>query len=389
MTTPSSLYVHIPFCSIKCTYCAFNTFVHLDHLIPDFVTALCAEIRAVGEAGGRPIVHTVYLGGGTPSLLTIDQINSILQAARDGFEFLPSCEISMECNPSDMTPSYTNRLRETAVNRLSIGMQSAVQSELDLFARRHEHEAVKRAVEAVQYAGFDNFNLDLIYGIPGQSLENWKFSLEEALSLAPHHVSLYALGLEPGTALEAWVNEQKVPAPDDDLAADMYEWASERLPQAGLEQYEISNWAQPGHECRHNLQYWRNLPYPAFGPGAHGYAGGIRYVVLRSPQRYIQTLRSIKLSDFQPYPHSPVFETHEYLDQVATIADTLIMGLRLTQEGIVRSAFQQRFGIDLLDLYPELIARFEDNGLLSVSSERVKLTARGRLLSNMIFRELV
>ena len=207
------------------------------------------------------------------------------------------------------------------------------------------------------------------------------------LALKPEHVSLYALGLEEGTAMKAWVEQGRLPAPDDDLAADMYELASDLLAEAGYAQYEISNWARPGFECRHNLQYWHNDDYVGVGPGAHGFAGGVRYSTILSPQRYIKALS--EGSGEYSYPLTPATAELGRDGSRWEITDTLIMGLRLTREGIPRAQFSQRFGIDLVDLHRPIIERFVGNGLLTVDDERVKLTDQGRLLSNIVFREFV
>jgi oxygen-independent coproporphyrinogen-3 oxidase len=385
--SPYSIYLHIPFCKIKCTYCAFNTYVNLDDLIEPFVRALINEIVIIGA--GRPghHVNTIYLGGGTPSILMPEQIQRILVAIRREFDVSANAEISMESNPSDLDAVYMAAVRQAGINRLSIGMQSAHLPELDLFARRHDHPTVIGAVAAARQGGFSNLNLDLIYGIPNQTLDMWWQSLDAMLVLNPEHVSLYALGLEEGTPLKNWVETGKLPAPDDDLAADMYELASDRLESAGYEQYEISNWAKPGYECRHNLQYWRNLPYPGLGPGAHGYVAGVRYATLLSPQRYIKALERVDTS--LPFPRTPAVDQAVIVDRPAEIAETLMMGLRLTREGISREAFRQRFGVDVIDHFPELAGRFVQHGLVVVDEQMVRITRRGRLLSNMIFRELV
>jgi oxygen-independent coproporphyrinogen-3 oxidase len=384
LSNPLSFYLHIPFCSTKCTYCAFNTYVHLDHLIEPFVNALLREVEIVGR--GQP-VGTIFFGGGTPSLLTPKQFERILDAIRQNCDLLPNAEISLEANPSDLNREYLTALRTVGFNRLSIGMQTANANELVLFNRRHDNDAVARAVSAARGAGFDNVNLDLIYGFPHQTLESWETSLRQMLFLKPEHISLYALGLEDGTPMKAWVANGRLPAPDDDLAADMYELASNLLAQPGYEQYEISNWAKPGRLCRHNLQYWLNLAYVGLGPGAHGYASGVRYSVILSPQRYIQAMQEEpKRYDF---PYTPATEQGEVVSREGEIAETLIMGLRLTQQGIERSTFALRFGVDLLDIHGGTIQRFADYGLLAVDDERVRLTQQGRLLSNVIFRELV
>lgn len=383
-SSPLSLYLHIPFCSTKCSYCAFNTYTHLEHLIESFVGALVREVNIVGR--GQPLA-TIFFGGGTPSLLTPQQFEVVFNAIHTSFDVMPDAEISLEANPNDLDRPYLTALREVGFNRLSIGMQTVNPNELKLFSRRHDNDAVARAMSAARRAGFDNVNLDLIYGFPHQTMESWETTLRQMLHLKPEHISLYALGLEAGTAMKAWVDTGRVPAPDDDLAADMYEFASEILASEGFEQYEISNWAQPGRECRHNLQYWLNLPYVGLGPGAHGYANGVRYSVILSPQRYINLLAE-NTADYE-FPRSPATEQAEIISREGEISETLIMGLRLTQQGIERRTFAERFGADLLDIHGGTIQRFADYGLLSVDDERVRLTQDGRLLSNVIFRELV
>ena len=389
MPTPvsHSIYVHVPFCTTKCTYCAFNTYTNLEALIQPFTDAVVNELVTVALSQPGTPVHTVFFGGGTPSLLSPEQFGQILSAIRQSYRLHPDAEISLEANPNDITPSYLAALRAVGLNRLSIGMQSAVESELRLFARRHDNDAVVHAVSAARQAGFDNLNLDLIYGIPHQTLDNWRLSLTQAVALRPEHLSLYALGLEEGTPMHAWVDRGRLPAPDDDLAADMYELASDILGGAGYVQYEISNWAKPGYECRHNLQYWVNEPYIGVGPGAHGFAGGVRYSTLLSPQRYVKALQAAPApADF---PRTPATDQAVVLDQAAEIAETLIMTLRLTRRGVSRANFAHRFGVDLLDLHGPIIDRFARQGLLEVNAERVRITERGRLLSNMVFRELV
>ncbi len=383
-----SIYLHIPFCATKCTYCAFNTYVNLDALIEPFVCALIREIEIVGASKPNQAAGTIFFGGGTPSLLTPQQFAQILAALRRSFDVDTDAEITLEANPNDLDRDYLTALRRVGLNRISIGMQSANANELNLFRRRHDNDAVARAVSSARAGGFDNLNLDLIYGFPHQTLQSWENSLCQMIALKPEHVSLYALGLEEGTLLKVWVERGRLPEPDDDLAADMYELASAMLAQAGYEQYEISNWAQPGFHCRHNLQYWHNDDYVGVGPGAHGFAGGVRYSTILSPQRYIKALTEANDSRFT-YPLTPATVDSVVMDREGEITETLIMGMRLTQEGIPRAAFAQRFGIDLVDLHRAVIEKYVGYGLLSVDDERVKLTEAGRLLSNVVFREFV
>ncbi|GAB4308619.1 MAG: radical SAM family heme chaperone HemW [Phototrophicales bacterium] len=382
-----SIYLHIPFCTTKCTYCSFNTYVNIEALIPNFVEALIQEIKIIGASNIYHTVHTIYFGGGTPSLLTIDQFDAILAAITQSFSVLNEAEISIEANPNDLSVNYLKELRRLGINRLSIGMQSAIDQELNLFARRHDNQTVVTAVQQARDAGFNNINLDLIYGFPYQTLTTWEKSLEQVLSFSPEHISLYALGLEEGTPLKSWVEKGKLPLPDDDLAADMYEFATEVLRQTYL-QYEISNWAKSGFECLHNLQYWRNAPYIGLGPGAHGYANGIRYSTILSPQQYIQLLKNANEPKLQ-FPITPAVHDYTLVDQSTEIAETLITNLRLLHEGVHLSDFEHRFGVSLMQLHGNLLKKFEKQGLLQITKDRVLLTEQGRLLSNVIFRELV
>ncbi len=384
---PLAIYLHVPFCTTKCTYCAFNTYVNLEAWVEPFVGALIREVEIVGRSQPDQQVGTIFFGGGTPSLLTPQQFARILAALRGSFHVADDAEITLEANPNDLNRDYLRALRQLGLNRISIGMQSANENELVLFRRRHDNDAVVRAVSAARAGGFDNLNLDLIYGFPHQTLDSWRTSLQQMLALRPEHVSLYALGLEEGTSMKIWVERGRLPAPDDDLAADMYELASDLLAQHGYEQYEISNWARPGRQCRHNLQYWYNEPYVGVGPGAHGYAGGVRYSTILSPQRYVKALNEAKGS--YPFPYTPATAEAVVVDRTAEISETLIMGMRLTQEGIPRAGFRKRFGVDLLDVHGDVIRRFAGLGLLSVDDECIRLTDAGRLVSNVIFREFV
>lgn len=387
MVSLHSVYLHIPFCRTKCTYCAFNTYTKLEALIEPFVDALVNEIHCVGRSAPGLPVHTIFFGGGTPSMLAAAHFRRILDTLRQYYPLTADAEISIEANPNDISFDYLAQVRETGINRLSLGMQSANANELRLFARRHDNDDLAGAVMAARKAGFDSLNLDLIYSIPHQTLADWEWTLQQALALKPDHISLYALGLEDDTPLKEWVDSGRLPTPDDDLAADMYEAATSELALHGLEQYEISNWAAPGHQCRHNLQYWRNLPYLGLGPGAHGFANGIRYSVELSPQRYIRLLSNV--DENCSFPLSPAVAEHTVLERKDEIAETLIMGLRLTQEGIQRDAFQQRFGDDITTIFPEVIAKYQKHGLLDVDKTCMRLTKEARLVSNMILREFV
>jgi oxygen-independent coproporphyrinogen-3 oxidase len=385
-----SIYIHIPFCTSMCTYCAFNTYARIEHLIPAFIEALKTELTFASKSNPYPDVGTIFFGGGTPSLLTPNQFKAILDHISAHFTVLPNAEISTEANPNDLSVEYLSGLRDVGINRLSIGMQSSNNTELKFFARRHHHQGLIEAVHAARQAGFDNINLDLIYGFPTQTLETWQQTLADVLLLDVEHLSLYALGLEPDTPLNNWVENGLVSAPDDDLAADMYDYATEALQKHGYEQYEISNWSKSGLACRHNLQYWRALPYIGIGPGAHGFAGGIRYSVERAPQKYINLLQAANIEDTSlTFPLTPAVDDYNILSRDEEISETLIMCLRLLNDGVHLADFKQRFEVDFLERYEHILPRFANSGLLTIGEDTVKLTKAGRLLCNLIFRELV
>ncbi|HNS37813.1 MAG TPA: radical SAM family heme chaperone HemW, partial [Anaerolineaceae bacterium] len=278
MQAPLSLYVHIPFCRRRCGYCDFNTYAGMESWIAHYSAALKQEITEVAlAAGARLPVGTVFWGGGTPSLLPIEQIALIKNAYSQYYLLLPDAEITLEANPGTVSLPWLTELRRLGFNRLSFGMQSANPAELRLLDRAHAPQDVQSAVAWSRQVGFDNLNLDLIYGLPNQRLSDWQNTLSAALQLEPEHLSLYSLIVEPGTPLAAQVESGRLPPPDDDLAADMMDLAAEVLSAAGFVQYEISNFARGlEHSCHHNLQYWRNLPYLGFGAGAHGSAAGWR-----------------------------------------------------------------------------------------------------------------
>lgn len=385
---PLALYVHIPFCQTRCTYCAFNTYAGMAARIPPYVSAVLREIHLVGSAGEHPPASTLYFGGGTPSQLPAESVRQIIQACAQSFALDPSAEISFEMNPGDADGAYFRALRAAGVNRLSVGMQSAQPGELRLFARRHTYDDVQDTVQLARQAGLPSVNLDLIYGVPGQRMSSWQRSLEAALALEPDHLSLYSLSIEEGTALHARLLGGRMIAPDPDLAADMVEWAAERLSAAGLRQYEISNWAVPGHACRHNVHVWRNAPYLGFGAGAHGCAARVRYENVARPDAYIARISAQQ--ETHPFPLSAAAATAAALDGAEEMSDTMILGLRLTEEGVDPAAFRARFGRELWDVYGAALDRLLAHGLIERSpSGAIRLTRRGWLLGNHVFSEFV
>jgi oxygen-independent coproporphyrinogen-3 oxidase len=407
-----SLYFHIPFCSHRCAYCDFNTYAGQERLIPAYVEALCNEIRGVAAcAPERLPVHTIFFGGGTPSLLTPVQFEQILQTVRDLFD-LPEqseMELSLEANPGTVTLDSLHGLRQAGFNRISFGVQSFQPGELCQLERIHDPLDVLNAVRWARQAGFANLNLDLIYGLPEQPLERWQANVKLAVELAPQHLSLYALTIEHGTPYGRWAGHGLLPLPDPDLAADMYEWASEYLEGQGYEQYEISNWSKPGYQCRHNLQYWRNLPYLGFGAGAHGCANGMRISDVLRIKTYIDRINPEYAIPGSLFPLSPATITQTRLSRFVEMQETMMLGLRLTREGVSDDTFRARFGQDLMAVFGKEINELVGLGLLERvltpmlgaspgpspatrergEGMRLRLTRRGRLLGNQVFMRFV
>jgi oxygen-independent coproporphyrinogen-3 oxidase len=398
MKTNTSIYIHIPFCKHRCAYCDFNTYAGQEDSIPAYVNALIREIEYVGSRAGQMTIHTVFFGGGTPSLLSGPQFASIMDALRTAFTFTADAEISIEANPGTVSPEKLTAIRKAGINRISFGVQSANMEELRMLEREHDFFTVIEAVSTARKAGFDNLNLDLIYGLPEQTLQTWQTTLQRIAELHPEHISAYALTLEHGTPFGKWSSKGLLPLPDPDLAAEMYEYAEEFLESNGYIHYEISNWAKANSKkdsdfmCRHNLQYWRSLPYLAFGAGAHGYANGYRYSNVLRIKTYIDRLNENQISTLE-FPLSPATVNQHKQTQQDDISEYMLNNLRLVHAGVAESDFRSRFGSGLLDVYPKDIDQLIRDGLIekktSENSEVFRLTKRGRLLGNQVFMRFV
>ena len=346
MTPEYALYFHIPFCIHRCAYCDFNTYAGQESLIPEYVEALCQEIEIVASSvPERLTAHTIFFGGGTPSLLSASQFESILKTIRKSFQLTPQAEISLEANPGTVTLDSLRNLHSLGFNRISLGVQSAHPEELRQLERIHDYFDVIDAVSWARRAGFDNLNLDLIFGLPEQTLDRWQASVKLILGLHPEHLSLYALTVEHGTPYGRWAQHGLLSVPDPDAAADMYEWAGEALEAAGFEQYEISNWAKPGRQCCHNLQYWRNMPYLGFGAGAHGCAGGMRISNVLRIKTYLDRFHPDHPFPNYSFPLSPATVNQTQISRRVEMQETMLTGLRLTSEGVSASGFSARFGV--------------------------------------------
>jgi len=383
---PLSLYLHIPFCRHRCAYCDFNTYTTVGALQDAYVVALENEIAQVAKLAGkdgqlRP-VHTIFFGGGTPSLLPVTALQSILQCAAGAFKQTEDAEITLEANPEFVDLKYLEGLHEIGINRLSFGVQSAQAGELALLERTHDFQTAVDVVSMARAAGFANFNLDLIYGLPEQTISSWAASIEAVLALEPAHLSLYCLTIEPGTPMHRWLDNGRISAPDPDLAAEQYSYACRLLADQGFEHYEISNWSLPGRECQHNLTYWRNQEYLGLGAGAHGQAAGYRYSVVKRPRVYIRRMDS---ETANVYPISAANAESHAVERREAMSDTVITQLRLLQEGLDLHAFADKFGQSLDEAFDGQVTQLTEWGLLEEAHGRLLLTERGRFVSNQVF----
>jgi oxygen-independent coproporphyrinogen-3 oxidase len=400
-----AVYLHIPFCHHRCSYCDFNIYAGMKSLYAPYAEALAGEIAVTAARVGRVRVPSIYIGGGTPSLLPAELIGGLLTAVRTFFDVVDDAGVTLEVNPivdherettdsyqlSVVSRQYFARLRSLGINRLSLGVQSSHEDELHLLRRGHSFQDAVVTYETARQANFDNVNVDLIYGLPDQPIEKWRATLARVIAWQPDHISAYSLQLEERTAMLRWARNGRVSEPKEDDVAAMYELAQELLAQAGFEHYEISNWARVGQRdgedagrsesfrSAHNLVYWRNESYFGFGCGAHSAFEGRRYSNVLHPREYIKRIQQAG---------EAVVEV-EKIDRALEMGETLMLGLRLIEEGVERVRFRDRFRIGLDEVYGETIARLVDLGLLESDAERIRLTLRGRLLGNRVFAEFL
>lgn len=372
MTADLALYIHIPFCRRRCGYCSFISFDSRGDDIELYLRALKTDIA---HHAGNERLTSIYFGGGTPSLLSVEQLAGVLGAVSHSFSVDETAEISMEANPGTIDEGYLSAVRELGINRLSLGAQSLDERELRLLGRIHTKTEARESIRFARSAGFDNVNFDLIYGLPGQSVQDWRSTLEEMLTLAPEHLSLYSLTLEPEAPMWRALKDGYLPDIDPDIAAGQYEFAEDLLAAGGYRHYEISNWAKEGYECRHNLTYWQNKPYLGVGVAAHSWLGNHRLASTGDIDEYLASFAS---------GASLLPEMDEEISPELELAETVILGLRLGS-GIGIDNINNRFSIDLMAHYGRTIREMTDSGLLEFAGGRLVLTRRGRLLSNEVF----
>ncbi|HEY3330712.1 MAG TPA: radical SAM family heme chaperone HemW [Capsulimonadaceae bacterium] len=366
-------YVHIPFCARKCAYCDFNSYSgYGDASIARYVAAIEREIRGAVLSEGA--VDTVFFGGGTPTAIPAADEARILRAVLETLAVTADAEITTEANPGSSDIVGLAALREAGFNRISFGVQSFDTGLLVTLDRIHSADEAKRAVRAAKGAGFENISIDLMYGLPHQTLAQWADTLDQGLELGVEHLSMYSLIIEEGTGFGTLAAKGKLPLPSDDTATDMFEMARSRAASAGYEQYEIANFAKPGRESQHNTHYWRNDPYYGFGAGAVSYQGNVRMTRLLTPSRYAAAVES----------NASLIHESESPDTDQQMAETMMLGLRLTREGIHIPSFHAKFGCLPADRWPSEIARLTTNGLLETASDALRLTRRGVFLANEV-----
>ncbi len=379
----ASLYLHIPFCHTRCHYCDFNTYAGMLPLREPYVRALLKEIALAGTMaqhadGVLRRSRTIFFGGGTPSLLTVAQITRLLNACFASFAVDKDAEITLEANPGTLNKEQLQGIRVAGINRLSMGAQSFDAELLQTLGRIHTPEEISQAVTWARAAGFTSINIDFMFGLPGQTMQHWHDTLDRALELRPEHLSLYSLIIEEGTPFHTWTQEGRIVPGDEDLCADMYEYADERLREAGYENYEISNWALPGHHSRHNLTYWQNLPYIGMGAGAYSTFGGRRFSNIREPLDYIKAVNAQRLPEADSEP----------VERVQEMSETAFLALR-TAMGLHLPTFAQRFSQPFAQFVGDRLRPVEEAGLLEHEDEWLRLSTRGRLLGNEVFLRLL
>lgn len=375
------LYIHIPFCVRKCAYCDFLSAPADADTIQDYADALAREIQGCKNRYQHYRVSTVFVGGGTPSLLSADQVRTVFSALRGNFSIAEDAEITLELNPGTVTEEKLLAWKEVGINRLSIGLQSAKDPELQMLGRIHDYQQFLDTWERVRKAGMENVNVDLISAIPGQTLESWEETLRKTAALGPEHLSVYSLILEEGTPLYERYKEGAgdfPPLPDEETERRMYEETEKILKEYGYARYEISNYAKPGFECRHNTGYWQRTEYLGLGLGASSLIGNSRFRHITDLQAYLSLSGDVQA----------VCEEEEVLSKKDEMEEFMFLGLRMMR-GVRRSEFLRLFGIPMEEVYARPLKKMEENQLIETQGDIVRLTKRGIDISNYVFGQFL
>jgi oxygen-independent coproporphyrinogen-3 oxidase len=365
---PKSIYLHIPFCKTHCPYCDFAVWINKRDYFEKYTEALCSEIKTRSK---KEQIQTIYFGGGTPSILPINNIKQIMEVLKDSFQVSPDAEITFEVNPGTIDQNKLNELRHLGINRLSIGVQTFSEKLIKKLARGHSVQDAKDAVVWSVEAGFQNISLDLIYGLPQQSEQDWLDSINEALSLPIQHISCYSLTIEEGTPFKKMFDNAKHPSlPQEEALVNMYETLQTQLKRNNFVQYEVSNFAKTGFESKHNLTYWRNEGFYGFGVSAHEFTNGERKAHSRDLEKYIQNPLEQEVFDCNPQ------------------LEELMLGLR-TKEGVNLEKYFGKYNINLLTEKEKIITKLQSEGLLQLTDSVINLTQKGFLLSTEIIGSLL
>ena len=379
------LYMHVPFCRQKCRYCDFASWSGREAWMPAYVTAMLQEAAHARKALGPQPISTVFLGGGTPSVLPAEELRRLLRGVMEQFPLEPGAEFTSEANPGTLTEAWLDTAVSLGVNRLSLGMQAAQAPLLRTLGRIHTLEQVREAVDLARQAGVKNLSLDLMFGLPGQTLADWAETLEAALDLAPEHLSCYGLIPEEGTPLGEAIHRGEVTLPSEEEERAMYDMALQRLHQAGFMQYEISNLARPGYACAHNLGYWRQVPYLGLGVGAAsmlpGRQSGEAYRRRTNVRDLASYLRQGETGNFAP-------AEEESITPAEACFETMMLGLR-TSEGVSERAFMAMHGVPLEQMYGQRLTALASRGLMEKHGEWWRLTRRGMDVQNAVLVELM
>jgi oxygen-independent coproporphyrinogen III oxidase len=376
---PGSLYVHIPFCKSRCFYCDFNTFVTPDQAMEDYLVRLQRELVLLAREADKPL-QTIFFGGGTPTMFHTSQLERVLTTIQENFCIAEGAEISLEANPGSATEKKLRSLFHHGVNRISFGAQSFNDRHLMTIGRLHDSDAIRRSVYLAQEIGFSRINVDLMFGLPDQTIADVEESVSEAQKLCVEHISAYWLKVEKGTPFAKWQAEGRLPLPGEDVEAEMYEYVRTALVGNGYGHYEISNFAKPGGEARHNLVYWHNQPYFAAGAGAHGYARGIRYENVKSLGDYGRRMDKNE----RPVASNRIVPIRESME------NTMMLGLRL-REGVSSKRFEQRHGISMQLAFGHIIEPLVRTGLLEWDNDNtvLRLALHAWPIANIVFEKFV
>ena len=373
------IYIHIPFCESKCLYCDFNSYDGIDYLKASYADALQDDI--VKSENIFNIVETIYIGGGTPLLIGAEKIQLVLKTVKKTFDVAKEAEISIEANPESINPGDLLKLRESGVNRISLGFQSLSDRNLSLLGRIHDANKAVQSYLLAREAGYENINIDMIYGIPGQSLKDWEEELEQVIDIGPEHLSLYPLSIEEGTPLKKMVDDGRINDIDEDNQAEMMEATASKLlkyrPRGGYRHYEISNYAIDGYDCSHNLNYWSCSDYLGFGAGAHSHRQGRRWWNVDDPVDYVEWLG---------LGSKPV-AGEERLTIESRVAESIFLGLRMMR-GADIDRIEERFEVNILKMYESEIKSLIDDGLIEIGNN-LKLTKKGEIFANQAMSAFV